>query len=141
MTKRRRPYEGRPLFVDEMLSPSYTLIMRIVYGFKAITIPGKFGKAAQDVDFILKLGKMTSKPILFGCDVKMSRRNVEIDALRTTKLTYVMANQYFVQRTFEDQVWRVLQYWPKIMDEVDKDPDRIFRVDFFSGKIDCKPYL
>lgn len=124
-----------------MLSPDYPTTFKTVFGLNAKSIKSEFGKYAQDEDFIPVLGKMRPKPILFGCDISMSRTPVELEALSTSRLTYVLAGNNLVQFTFPEQVWRVIRFWPEIMNELDAQPEQILRVDFVRRAIQRVPYL
>lgn len=140
MTKRSKSYKGRRLYIDNMLSPAYAVIFKTVYGFNAIPIKTEFGKDAKDLDFLPRLGRIHPRPILFGCDMQMSNTTLELDALASTKLTYVLAHNNLVQERFEEQVWKVLRLWPKVMIQIDENPNRLFRVDFANAKIEPRSY-
>ena len=73
-----------------------------------------YGKGLADVEWILKLGSLSEKPVIVGFDRNMLKNKAEREALREVNLTYVLFNKtWFVPS--EVQNYKLLKIWPEII--------------------------
>jgi hypothetical protein len=59
----------------------------------------------------------------------MSKTGLEKQVLASTKLPFILAIARFQNLKFHEQIWRVIRYWPTVMQTIDETPG-ILTVDF-----------
>lgn len=127
--RRDKLFSSRLLFIDAHLSPDYCNVINVVFGMTVETINSVFGQGAKDIDWIKGIRDRHGGAVILGTDFNMSRKNLEKQALASTKIPFILAVEGFQNLKFHDQIWRVIRDWPKVIQMIDETPG-ILEVDF-----------
>lgn len=121
--------------VDENLAKAYCPLLELVFGMNATMITDHFGDGCKDPEWILGMGKMNPKPIYFGCDLNISKKHFEREALKSVGgIPAIIATEGFVSEKFDRQAWKVIRHLPDFVDAVREKPQRMIAANFRTGK-------
>jgi len=81
---------------------------------------GRFDQRTQDVELVETLASENPKPVFLTADTKMRKKNPEERrALAQSGLTVVFFRKRWHDLSFNDQAWKLLRIWPRVVKETE----------------------
>lgn len=106
-------------FTDENLIPKVGRVIRTYEDQNQIILfTEKFSKGTPDVKWIQAVGLWQPKPTIVGGDGRILRNKAECRVLRETGCNYVYLSPGWTNTPIHDYAWKLLKYWPRIVDLV-----------------------
>ena len=109
-------------FLDNNLSPRFAQALQALEGEgrnEVVHLRSKFSAAAEDVDWIRSLASEGNWVIISG-DLRISQNEFERKAWRDSGLTAFFFAKGWMNVKFWDQAWRLIKWWPIIVEEARK---------------------
>lgn len=76
-----------------------------------------YGQGSPDAEWLGKLGRMTTKPVVIGGDGRILRNRAEQQALKSAGLTFVLLKNW-TNIGWHEQAWKMVKVFPEIVREV-----------------------
>ena len=80
----------------------------------------RFSKESTDIEIIQTLYAEDLEWVFVGGDGKILRNKVELTALAECNLTYLLFQNTWCDKKFEDTCWMLIKGWPRIVSEIER---------------------
>jgi hypothetical protein len=109
---------------------------------RIVPLVDRFDRGTPDLVWLKALAEDDPKPFVVSGDARILTRPTERAALKESGLTYFLLAQAWTTAPWDDQAWRIIRVWPKIIEEARQNRRQsIFEISFANAKVSRRQNL